>query len=70
MLQKSMIRKNFTDKADEWRSWQEEIADYMDTTTPGMNKVLPEIDHETDVIDDLWRHARETKYGKVIADDH
>ena len=37
----------------------------MDTMTPGMKKVLAEIDHETDVIDDLWRHARETKYGKV-----
>ena len=38
----------------------------MDTTTPGMNKVLAEIDQETDVIDDLWRHALETKCGKVM----
>ena len=30
---------------------------------PGMKKVLAEIDQETDVIDGLWRHARETKYG-------
>ena len=29
--------------------------------TPGMKKVLAEI-----VIDELWRHARETKYGKVM----
>ena len=64
--QKSMIPKNFTDKADEWRSWQEEVADYVDTVTPGMKKVLAEIDQETDVIDELWRHARETKYGKVM----
>ena len=61
-----MIPKNFTDKADEWRSWQEEVADYVDTVTPGMKKVLAEIDQETDVIDELWRHARETKYGKVL----
>ena len=25
--QKSMIPKNFTDKAEEWRIWQEEVAD-------------------------------------------
>ena len=28
--QKSMIPKNFTDKADGWRSWQEVVADYVD----------------------------------------
>ena len=61
MPQKSMIPKNFTDKADEWRSWQEEVADYVDTMTPGMKKVLAEIAQETDVIDELWRHPRETK---------
>ena len=55
--QKSMIPKNFTDKADEWRRWQEEVADHVDTMTPGMKKVLAEIDQETDVIDDLWRRA-------------
>ena len=38
----------------------------MDTMTPGNKKVLAEIDQETDVIDELWRHARETKYGKVM----
>ena len=38
--QKSMIPKNFTDKADKWRSWQEEVADYVDTVTSGMKKVL------------------------------
>ena len=35
-----------------------------------MKKVLAEIDHETDVIDDLSRHARETKYGKVNGGAH
>ena len=49
-----------------WRSWQEEVADYVDTLTPGMKKVLAEIDQETDVIDAFWRRARETKYGKVM----
>ena len=64
--EKSMIPKNFTDKADEWRSWQVEVADFVDTTAPGMKKVLAEIDQETEVIDDLWRRARETKYGEVM----
>ena len=58
-----MIPKNFTDKADEWRSWQEEATEDVDTMTPGMKKVLAEIDQETDVIDELWRHARGTMYG-------
>ena len=64
--QKSMIPKNVTDKADEWRSWHEEVVDCVDTMTPGMKKVLAEIDQGTDVIDDLWRRAWETKYGKVM----
>ena len=66
LSQQSMIPKNFTDKADKWKSWQEEVADYVDTMTPGMKKVLADIDQETDVIDDLWRHVRETKYCKVM----
>ena len=66
LSQQSMIQKNFTDKADKWKSWQEEVADYVDTMTPGMRKVLADIDQETDVIDDLWRHVRETKNGKVM----
>ena len=59
LLQKSMIPENCPHKSDEWRSWQGEVADYVDTMTPGMKKV--EINEETDVIDELWRHARETK---------
>ena len=47
-----MIPNNFADKADERRSWQEEVADSVDTMTPGMKKVLAEID--------------QTKYGKVM----
>ena len=45
---------------------QKDFADYVDTLTLGMKEVLAEIDQETDVIDDFWRHARETKYGKVM----
>ena len=48
-----MIPKNFTDTADEWKSWQEEVADHVDTLTSGMKEVLVENDQETDVID-LW----------------
>ena len=40
----------------------------MDTMTPGMKKVPSEIEQETNVINDLWRHARETKYGKVLGE--
>ena len=53
-------------RVEEW--WQEEVADYVDTMTPAMKKVLAKTDQETDVKDDLWRHAWETKYGKVMED--
>ena len=33
----------------------------MDTMTPGIKKVLAEIDQVTDVIDDLWRRARRSR---------
>ena len=61
-----MIPENFTDKADEWRSWQEEVADYVDTMTRGMKKVSAEIDQEMDVTDEPLRHVWETKYGKLM----
>ena len=38
--QRRMIPKNCTDKGDEWRSLQEEAADYVDTMTPG-RRYLP-----------------------------
>ena len=43
-----------------------EVAGYVDTMTLGKKKVLAEIDQEADAIDDLWRHARETKYGNAM----
>ena len=46
-----MTPKNFTDKADEWRSWHQEVAGYVDTMTPGMKKVLAEIDQEAHVME-------------------
>ena len=49
------------DKADEWKGWEEEVADYVGTMTPAMKQVLAEIDKKTDVIYELWRHPRRTK---------
>ena len=61
---RGMIQQNFTDKSDEWRSLAR--GSCRRHNDPRMKDVLAEIVQETDVIDDLWRHARETKFGKVM----
>ena len=68
--QKSMIPKNFSDKAEEWRIWQEEVADYIDTVTPGMKEVLEAVDKEEGVVDELWRDGMTHKYHGDLLKEH
>ena len=46
-----MIPKTFIDKLEDWRSWHEEVEDYLDTVNPGIKRLLEFIDKEKDVVD-------------------
>ena len=56
--QNNMVPKAFSDKTEEWRIWQEEIEDYMDSVNPGMKALLSEINKEKELVDITWRSRR------------
>ena len=56
--QKNMIPKVFSDKAEEWRQWTEDVADYMDSQCAGLKELLMEIDGTDEDIDDNWRKRK------------
>ena len=51
LQRKRSIPKSFSDEAEEWRLWQEEIEDYLDSVNPGMTELFEEIDKEEEPID-------------------
>ena len=50
-----MVPKTFADKVEEWRQWQEDVEDSLDSVNPGMKMLLVEIDGETDMVDEDFR---------------
>ena len=48
--QKHMIPTTFSDKPEEWRQWQEDIEDYLDSINPGIKALLQEINKDADEV--------------------
>ena len=65
---KSMIPKSFSDKIDEWRSWSEDVVDWIDTVNPGMKEVLKEIDEMEDWNDLEVSTLLESKGERIVKD--
>ena len=66
---KSMVPDKFSDKEEEWRQWQDDMADYLDNQEPGMKKLLKEIEASANPVDEEWIKAKGTEYDdKVIGD--
>ena len=59
---KSMVPAVFGKHEDEWRGWQEDVADYLEAQRPGMKALLKAAEKETGPIDDLWMRQRRTEY--------
>jgi hypothetical protein len=60
----------FSDKAEDWRQWHDDVMDYFDNVNPGMKEVPKEVEGETDVVDEGWvldRHDRHT--AKITSDE-
>ena len=67
--QKHMTPKTFADKPEEWRQWQEDVEEYLDSINPGIKELLQEIDRETAEVDEEWREKKDTSYpDRVIRD--
>ena len=64
--QKHMVPEVFTDKIHEWRQWQEDVEDYMDTINPGMKALLQAINREDDVVDEEWRRNKSSQFSDKL----
>ena len=65
---KSMMPKSFTDKIEDWRSWKEEIEEFLDMSKSGMKKLLVRL-HEMDAdADASWPGPGEGHDDKVRLD--
>ena len=68
--QKHIIPKIFTDKVEEWRTWQEDVEEYFDSVNPGMKELLQDIDKAQVEVNEGWRDQRELQYSDLILKDH
>ena len=60
---KSMVPPAFNGADEQWRSWQEDIADYLDAQKPGIKKVLNAAEKEIAPIDDTWVRDKGLMYS-------
>lgn len=51
---KSLVPAVFGSVEDQWRSWQEDIADYLDTVRPGMKRFLKVAEQESGAMNTQW----------------
>ena len=66
---KSMVPEKFSDKEEEWRQWQDDMADYLDNQEPGMKKLLEDIEGSTNMVDEEWVKEKLDEYdAKVVGD--
>lgn len=66
---KAMMPKEFSGQGEDWRAWQDDVLDYLDSVTPGMREFLKEAELETDAVTEQWTRDRAAKYGpKVVGD--
>ncbi len=79
---KSLIPDKLTDKAEDWRRWRAKLLSYVEIVTPGMKRLLEEIQNldnsipEKKIPDDAkewneWIKAKEAEYGQawIVADE-
>ena len=67
---KAMLPNPFSDKPEEWRQWQEDMMDYLDSITPGMKAFLKEVADETEAVDDAWlMNAQQEHSTKITGDE-
>ena len=65
---KSMVPETFGGKAEDWRSWQEEIVKYTDSRAPGLNRLLKDASRTQKEITGTWRAARDAQFGDLVED--
>ena len=66
---KQMVPKTFDGTEERWRSWQEDVMDYMDTVQPGVKDLLKAIEVTKERVDREWLRSHSGKHTQTILDD-
>ena len=60
--------KTFSNKEEDWRTWQDDVMDYFDSITPGMRDLLKEVELETEPAGQEWLDKASNHDAKVTGD--
>ena len=63
---KEQVPKSFGLKENDWRTWQDDVATYLDTVTGGMRDALKQAELATSEVDDAWLVHQTTTHGAIV----
>ena len=63
---KEQVPKPFGAKENDWRTWQDDVATYLDTVTEGMRGALKDAEVAAGEIDDLWVARMANTHGITV----
>ena len=66
---KSLVPAVFGEDEGQWRKWQEDVSDYLDTLQPGMRDWLKVVEKATDIVDDEWVTKNRAGHPADVVDD-
>ena len=66
---KNMVPKVYGEKPDEWRQWQDDVMDYLDSINPGMREMLKDIEIASQPVDRDWAKMKTDTYGDKVTGD-
>ena len=66
---KNLVPKMFGNIEEEWRKWQDDVMDYMDTQRPGMRAFLKKVEAEPNKIDEEWIAAQSAVHPPEVVKD-
>ena len=66
---KSMVPPVFGGSEDKWRSWQDDVSDYIDSQKAGLKVVMKAAEKSVDPISDLWM-AEQTIQSGIGVEKH
>ena len=67
--EKSLIPKTYQGELDGWRSWRDDLTEFMDNKNPGMKRFLEEVSNKRDeLVSDVMLQKWNVLGNKVVGD--
>ena len=66
---KTLIPKAYEGAEEKWRSWQDDVMDYLDAMQPGMRELLKAVEAKEGVVDDEWLAGATLTYNSAAVGD-